>query len=168
MMDKNYQRLLEIVQRIHVGCFKLCKDATGEYLPIAGNMGIFCQSEEDFNIFTKIREQITEPSANQNQKYYLLKEPIILPQIGDIPQATYTHLYIRKPSVHSPEEGDVDFVLTPAEYEKFKQEVAEGGIKGASIYNRPGWDNVEVRNPGIKALTYIGTREMAEKVRVKF
>ena len=41
-------------------------------------------------------------------------------------------------------------------------------IKGASIYNRPGWDNIKIKNPDIDALAYISTQEMAEKARVKF
>jgi len=105
------EQLLNIIHEIHIDCFKLCGEALGKYLPIAGNVGVFCQSEKDYDLFTKIREEITYPSTNPNQKYYELKQPIITSPLGDVPQTVYTHLYVRKPSSDSPEVGDVDFVL---------------------------------------------------------
>jgi len=167
--EKTKDQIFELVKNIHVDCFKLCKDAIGKYLPVAGNVGIFCQTEDDFLEFTNIRKEITEPSSNPVQKYYRLNEPFVIPAVDDIPQTIYTHLYIRKPSNDSPEAGDVDFVLSSKEYLSLKQKIMEGvEIKGAGIYNRPGWDNIEIRNSKINALTYIGTQEMAEKVRIKF
>lgn len=162
-------QLQNLIQKIHEGCFTLCKQALGKYLPVAGNIGIFCQSKNDFAIYTKIREEITYPSNNPDQKYFELKIPIVVHSSGDVPEATYTHLYIRKPNINSPESGDVDFVLSPSEYLQLKQKILNGEkVEGASIYDRPGWDNIEIRNPKIDALAYISTQEMAEKVRVKF
>lgn len=167
--QKTKKKIFELINEIHLGCFILCKDAIGEYLPIAGNIGIFCQTEDDFLEFTKAREKITEPSSNPDQKYYRLIEPFIILASKDIPQTIYTHLYIRKPANDSPELGDIDFILSLKEYLSLKQKIVEGiKIKGASIYNRPGWDNIELRNPKINALAYISTQEMAEKVRIKF
>jgi hypothetical protein len=167
--EKTKKQMFELVNKIHFGCFNLCKDAIGVYLPVAGNVGIFCQSEEEFKAFTKIRKEITEPSNNPDQKYYRLVQPIIISAVNDIPQTIYTHLYIRKPSADSPEAGDIDFVLSDGEYFSLKQKITEGiKIKGASIYDRPGWDNIEIRNSNINALAYISTQKMAEKVRTKF
>lgn len=161
--------LAALIEKIHKGCFTLCYEALGVYLPVAGNIGIFCQSEEDFDRFTKARERLTHPSNNINQKYFELKAPITVQQIGKIPSATYTHLYIRKPNPDSPEAGDVDFVLPQEEYVKLKNRILAGEkVPGASLYNRPGWDTIEIRNPNIDALAYVSTQEMAEKVRVKF
>jgi hypothetical protein len=164
------QTLLTIIQNIHVNCFTLCKYTIGTYLPIAGNIGIFCQSEDEFETFTKIQKEICEASDNSNQKYFILKNPITIEQTRDIPTTTYTHLYIRKPSPNSPERGDVDFVLGKTEYENLKQEVLNNpnNVPGASIYNRPGWDTIEIRDANISALAYVTTTEMAEKVRVRF
>jgi len=162
-------QLQNLIQKIHEDCFVLCTQALGKYLPVAGNIGIFCQSENDFDIYTKIKEEITYPSDNPNQKYFELKIPIIIRSSGDVPEATYTHLYIRKPHINSPEAGDIDFVLPVSEYLQLKRRITNGEkIEGASIYDRPGWDNIEIRNPEIDALAYISTQEMAEKVRVKF
>lgn len=168
-MDGYRKKLLDIIAVVHQGCFEICKDSLGKYLPVAGNIGIFCQTEDDFQMFTRVREEITEPSINPNQKYFRLKEPIVLPTVNGIPETTYTYLYIRKPSPDSPELGDVDFVLPANEYVALKQRILSGEkIKGAQIYNRPGWDNIEIRDSQIKALTYVSTQEMAEKVRIKF
>lgn len=161
--------LNELIREIHIGCFKLCHEAIGRYLPIAGNIGIFCQSEEDLENYTKAKEELTYPSENPDQKYFTLKTPIFIPETDGIPSATYTYLYIRKPNIDSPELGDVDFVLPKNEYEELKAKVINGeNIEGASIYDRPGWDTIEIRNPDIRALAYISTQEMAEKVRVRF
>lgn len=161
--------LKDLIQNIHVGCFELCHQALGRYLPIAGNVGIFCQSEEEFATLTQICEEITFSSDNPNQKYFKLKVPLAIEQIGDIPSAIYTHLYIRKPNPNSPEAGDIDFVLPLEEYKELKVRILSGEkILGANIYDRPGWDMIEVRDRRISTLAYISTKEMAEKVRVKF
>lgn len=161
--------LIYTLERIHVDCHRLCRKALGRYLPVAGNIGVFCQSDEEFEMYTKVRERVTHQSDDPNQKYFALKEPIVMSAHGDIPSATYTHLYIRKPNPESPEAGDVDFVLSKDEYAKLKDRIIGGeAIPGASIYDRPGWDTIEVRDPHISALAYIGTQEMAEKARKRF
>lgn len=162
------EKIRNLIKLIHVGCFQLCKQAYGSYLPIAGNVAIFCQSDEEFSNLNQLKKLITIPSDNPNQKYFPLREPLVLPAIEDLPQATYSYLYIRKPASDSPELGDIDFVLNPNEYTRFKKLVLEGKVKGAEVYNKPGWDNIEVRDPTVNALTYIGTQAMAEKARIKF
>ncbi len=161
--------LKNVIQKIHIGCSKLCHQALGVYLPVAGNIGIFCQSEAEFEAFTKIREELTYSSSNPDQKYFELKNPITVDQVDTIPPATYTHLYIRRPNLDSPEAGDVDFVLSLDDYQQLKNRILNGEIiSGASIYERPGWDTIEIRNSEIDALAYVSTQEMAEKVRVRF
>lgn len=168
-LENNTTRLLEIVRQIHLGCFRLCKEILGRYISVAGNVGVFCQSQEDFEKFTRVRQQLTEPSDNPKQKYFRLKEPIVISSVGDMPATTYTYLYVRQPEADSPQAGDVDFVLDPDEYGKLKQKILSGSkIKGASIFDRPGWDMIELRNPEVNALAYISTGDMAERVRVRF
>ena len=164
-----YMELNDLISKIHEDCFKLCKDKLGTYLPVAGNIGIFCQSDADYAKYSKIKEDLTYPSSNPDQKYFELKTPIMIDQIGDIPETIYTHLYIRKPNKDSPEAGDVDFVLQEKDYSKMKERVMQGKYgEGVSIYDRPGWDNIEIKSPEINAIAYVSTLEMAQKVRVKF
>jgi 8-oxo-dGTP diphosphatase len=162
--------LFSTIQQIHLTCNQLCEQLLEKYLPNSGNMGVFCQSEEEYKHFTKLREELTQPSDNSNQKYYKLREPIIIPASGDIPETTYTHLYIRNldPTPYGKYKGDVDFVIEQEEYKELKERVGKGEIKGAEIYNRPGWDNIQLTDPTINAVAYISTMEMAEKVRIKF
>lgn len=163
------KELLDIVHEVHLGCFRLCKVVIGNYLPIAGNMGVFCQSQDDFERFTRVREELTESCDNPNQKYYRLRRPIVIPSTDDLPETSYTYLYIRKPAEDTPELGDVDFILPYDEFVLLKNRVANGeNVSGASIYSRPGWDMVELKNPSVRAVAYISYQEMAEKVRVRF
>lgn len=161
--------VLSRIQKIHDACFKLCFEALGRHLPVAGNVAIFCQSEEEFDTFSKLKEELTYPSENPNQKYFALKKPIRISNLDAGTAAIYTHLYIRNPNSASPEAGDIDFILSEKEYGALKQRLLNGElIKGASIYDRPGWDTIEIRDPEIDALAYVSTREMAVKVRVRF
>lgn len=168
--DENKKRLIELIQRINSDCHKLCNYSLGRYLEVSGNIGIFCQSEEEYEIFSRLREQLTEASDNPNQKYFKLNEPIVVSTGGDIPSTSYTHLYIRKfdPTPYGKYLGDVDFILENSEYLDLKEKVLKNMIKDAQIYDRTGWDTIQITNPDINAVTYISTKDFAEKVRVKF
>lgn len=171
-MDKLlYEKLYAKVEHIHFSCFELCKQALGKYLPVAGNVGIFCQSEQEFELLTKLREEITEPLDNPNQKYYLLYKPIVIPAKEDVPKTSYTYLYIRKldPTPYGRYVGDIDFVLKDSDYANLKESLKNGAvIKGAEIYNRPGWDMIQLSVPEIDCVAYVGTDAMTQKVRVRF
>lgn len=162
--------LFSAIQHIHVACNQLCKQILGEYLTNSGNMGVFCQTEEEYEKFTKLREELTEPSDNPNQKYYKLSEPLVIPANGDVPETTYTHLYIRKPdpTPYGKYQGDVDFVMDQDEYKELKEKVGNGEVKSAEIYDRPGWNNIQLTDTTIGAVAYVSTMQMAEKVRIKF
>ena len=163
--------LFAAIEQIHIDCFKLCKQAIGRYLPVAGNVGVFCHYSQEYDLLTKIREELTEPSTNPNQKYYLLCEPITIRARGDMPKTAYTHLYIRKPDP-SPAgrcAGDIDFVLSDEAYASLKASIVKGTIiKGAQIYDRPGWDMIELADPSIGSVAYIGTDLMTKRLRVRF
>ena len=165
---KTKEELVEAIKHTHFKCFELCKHVFGKYLPIAGNMGIFCHYEDEYELLTKFRKELTEASDNLNQKYFRLHNPIVIPARGDVPETTYTYLYIRRPDQYRAQGGDVDFVVGDKEYIKLKESLQKGSqINGAKIFDRPDLDMVELSDPDIDALAYVSTRAMTEKVRVK-
>lgn len=157
-------KLLERIRQIHSDCQKLCQEIIGRQLPVAGNIGVFCQSDKEYSYFDKLREKLTESSENPNQKYFRLIKPLVYPE------AIYTHLYIRKPdpTEYGKNLGDVDFVMEEKEYELFKGQVFSGNVEGAEFYVRPGWDMVQLSREGANSVAYITTQKMAEKIRIKF
>jgi len=164
--DKNI--LLEAIKHIHHGTHVLCKQSFGHYLPVAGNIGVFCHYEEEFEELVKIRRELTEPSDDLNQKYFRLHESITIPTEEGVPEATYTHLYTRRPDPYRHHVGDVDFYLDPDKYQGLKQSLAEGKkITGARIFGRPDLDMVELYNPDIDVLAYVSIKTMTEAVRKK-
>lgn len=165
---KSKFELEEAIKYLHTECHKICKQITGGYLPVAGDVGVFCHYEDEYELLTKFQEQLTKPSDNPKQKYFLLLDPIVVTESDDAPAATYEWLYIRKPSIDSPQVGDIDFVMSDADYAEFKKSVESGAVEGANIYERPGWDMVELKTLDSDVLPYICTKEMAEKVRVRF
>lgn len=165
---ENKEQLIEAIAHTHFKCFELCKMAFGKYLPVAGNMGIFCHYDIEYQLLTKLREEMTEASDNLNQKYFRLHEPIVIPAKGDIPETTYTYLYIRRPDQYRAQVGDVDFVLSDEEYSKLKTSLQNGSqVNAARIFDRPDLDMIELSDPDIDALAYVSNRAMMEKVRVK-
>src|SRR3989344_4824468 len=94
---KNQQELFEVIRQIHFGGYKLCKQSFGRYFPNAGNLGVFCHDDDEYEMLIKIRQEMTEPSDNPNQKYFKLYQPIIMSIKGDVPKTKYSYLYIRKP-----------------------------------------------------------------------
>jgi hypothetical protein len=168
---KSKVELLEAIKHIHFECYKLCKASFGRYLLNAGNVGVFCHYEDEYKYLTSIRKEMTEESDNVNQKYFRLQNSIVIPAKDDIPETTYTHLYIRKPdqSAYGKYVGDVDFVLEEDEYTKIKNKLLNGeAIKGAEIYDRPGWDTIQITDTDVDAIAFLSTKEFSEKVRVKF
>ncbi|MFA5796563.1 MAG: hypothetical protein WC916_00815 [Candidatus Woesearchaeota archaeon] len=165
---KNISQLLEAIKHTHFSCHTLCKHTFGRYLPNAGNIGIFCHYEKEYNQLIQMRKKLTEPSSNPNQKYFKLYKPIIIKAKGDVPQTIYTHLYIRKPDIYRSQVGDVDFFLAPKEYLKIKKSLIEGAnIKDGRIFPRQDLDMIELYHPDIDALAYVSTKMMTETVRVK-
>ena len=165
IQDKN--QLLEAIKFTHLKCFELCKKIFGKYLPVAGNIGIFCHYDDEYKFLTKLREELTEKTDNWNQKYYRLHEPITIPTQDDVPETVYTYLYIRKPDQHK-EVGDVDFVLDEKKYNELKNSLLQGvEIKGIKILNRPNLDLIELFDSDFDVLSFIGTKNMKENVRIE-
>jgi hypothetical protein len=162
------KQLVKAILHVHLECMNLCEQAIGEYLPVAGNMGIFCHHEDEYEYLTQLRKQLTVASKNPDQKYFKLKKPIVIEEDGNVPEAIYTHLYIRKPDIYRAQVGDVDFVMEEERYRQMKTAL-EGGqkIPGARIFSREDLDMVELYDPDVDALGYISVRAMTEKVRIK-
>lgn len=165
---KSLKELLEAVEYVHFACYELCNNAFGVYLPNAGNMGIFCHYQEEYEQLLELRKTLTESSDNPNQKYFRLLEPITFAAKGGVPETTYTYLYIRKPDPYRHHVGDVDFYLEKLEYDKLKADIVAGkDIPGARLFPRQDLDMVELYSPDIDALAYVSTNTMTEKVRTK-
>jgi len=165
---KSKEELSEAIKHVHFECHKLCKQSLGKYLPNAGNMGVFCHYDDEYEFLTKLRKELTETSDNINQKYFRLHNPIVITSKGDVPETTYTHLYIRRPDPYRHHVGDVDYYLEPEEYKKLKNSMLAGKkIEGARVFERPDLDMIELYDPDIDALAYVSTEKMLEAVRVK-
>ncbi len=113
---RDEEQLVEAVEHIHFACHGLCKQSLGKYLPVAGNVGVFCHDEDEYEFLKKLQAELTNLSSSVYGKYFRLHEPIVIPAKGDIPKTIYSYLYIRKPDLHKPQVGDIDFYLEPGEY----------------------------------------------------
>src|SRR3989344_5502113 len=153
---KSEEELFEAIKHIHFEAHKLCKKAFGHYLPNSGNMGVFCHFDDEYENLIKIRKELTEPSDNPNQKYFVLLKPIVISAQDDIPETTYTHLYIRKPDPYRHHVGDVDFYLEPKEYQALKASLLSGKeMLGARVFDRADLDMIELYDPDVDALAYV-------------
>lgn len=167
----NKDRLFEVIRRIHFDCYKLCKQSFSRYFPNAGNVGVFCHHDNEYELLTKIQEELTELSDNPNQKYYKLSEPIVIPAKGDVPETVYSYLYIRKPdpTSYGQHSGDIDFYVNVDEYRNLINKTKKELISGARIYEQQGaGEMIELYGSDFDALAYVSTKEITEKVRVKF
>lgn len=161
-------QLLEVIKHIHFESYRLCKQSFGNYLSNAGNVGVFCHYDDEYQFLTGLRIEVTENSDNADQKYYKLHQPIVIPTERDVPETTYTYLYIRKPDPYRHHVGDIDFFLEPDRYTKLKQSMLDGRqVPGARIFDRQDLDMIELYNPDIDVLAYVSPKTMTEKVRVK-
>ena len=158
---QNKEQLFEAIRYIHFACHKLCKQSMGTYLPVAGNIGVFCHFEDEYEFLKKLQSELTDLSQSVYSKYFRLHEPFIIPAKDDVPETMYSYLYIRKPDPNKDQVGDVDFYLGPKKHTELKQTLANGkAIKGARILsNRPELDFIELYDPEVDAWGYIGQKK---------
>jgi hypothetical protein len=78
---KNKDELIKSIESIDFSCFELCKQSFGKYLPVAGNVGVFCHYDDEYELLTQLRKELCEPSDNPNKKYYPLHNPIAISAI---------------------------------------------------------------------------------------
>ena len=154
-------QMMEAITHIHFACHALCKTSLRRYLPVAGNVGVFCHYDDEYAFLKKLQAELADLSKSVYGKYFLLHKPIVIPAKGDIPETTYRYLYIRKPDPNKDQVGDIDFYLEPEKYIQLKQSLIDGkAVKGAGILpNRPDLDLIELYDPDIDALGYIGNKK---------
>lgn len=154
-------KLFEAMTYIHFACHTLCNQSMGRYLPVAGNIGVFCHFDDKHEYLKQLQSELTDLSQSVYGKYYRLHEPFIIPEKEDVPETTYSYLYVRKPDPNKDQVGDVDFYLEPEKHAELKQSLLEGKlIKGARVLaNRPELDFIELYDPDVDALGYIGKRK---------
>lgn len=156
---RNQNELLQAIDFLNSACYRLVQQILGKHPPVVGNVGVFCHYEEEYKCLVQIREKLTKPSDNPNQKYFQLHQPIIFVAKDGVPEAVYTHLYIRKPDPYRGQVGDVDFSLDPEAYDALKQKLLKGDkIKGARVFDRPDLDMIELYSAEVDALAYIVSR----------
>ena len=158
---QNKEQLFEAIRYIHFACHKLCKQSMGTYLPVAGNIGVVCHFEDEYEFLKKLQSELTDLSQSVYSKYFRLHEPFIIPAKDDVPETMYSYLYIRKPDPIKHQVGDVDFYLEQEKHAELKQSLLNGKIiKGARVLaNRPELDFIELYDPDIDAWGYIGKKK---------
>jgi hypothetical protein len=162
------EELFEAIEYVHFACHKLCKQTFREYLPVAGNIGIFCHYDDEFDRLVKMRDELADVNDNWNQKYFRLHESIVVPAKGDVPETTYTHLYIRRADPYRAQVGDADFVLRPEGFVPLKQSLLDGvKVKGARAFDRPELNMIELYDPDVDALAYVHTHTMEDNMKAQ-
>lgn len=148
------EQLIQAIEHVHFACYELCKQSFNVYLLNTGNVGIFCHYDNEYDYLISLRNEMVEPS-DLHKKYGKLKQPIVIASRDNVPETTYTHLYIRKPDPYRHHVGDIDLRVDNERYKEFKQSLNDGKIKGARIFPRPDLDMIELHSPDIDALGYI-------------
>lgn len=158
---QNEAQMMEAIKHIHAACNALCLQSMGRYLPVAGNIGVFCHYEDEYIFLKKLQAELADLSKSVYGKYFRLQKPIVIEAQGDIPKTTYSYLYIRKPDPNKYQVGDVDFYLEPDNYVQLKQSVLDGKeIKGARVLpNRPDLDLIELYDSKVDVLGFIGDKK---------
>ena len=160
---KDKSELFKAMEYIHIECHRFLKQNLGYLLPVAGNIGVFCHYEDEFSRLIEIRKELTDVNNNWNQKYFKLHKPIVFPAKNDIPQTTYTYLYIRKPELSNAKVGDVDFYLESEKYKELKQSLLSGKItKGLKLFERPDLDLIRLYDPNFDVSSFIGSYVLEE------
>ena len=158
---QNEGQLIDAIAYIHHTCHMLCKKSFGTYLPVAGNVGIFCHFDDEYTQLTTLQKKLTDSSDLIYGKYYQLYKPIAIPIQDNVPAACYSYLYIRKPDIIKYQVGDIDFYLEPIKYSKLKQSLINGEtMKGTRLIpNRPDLDLIELYDLKVDAFAYIGNKK---------
>lgn len=162
--------VINILNQLHIESYELLKNEFNRFFPNAGNIGVFCQTNEEFDRLNKIKELITLKTDNTDQKYFPLIKPIVIPRIENIPETIYTHLYIRKPdpSPYGKYRGDIDFYTIEEEINEIMTTLKNNPKHGLEIYHQNGvGDLIQISNPQLQTVAYISTKEITGNIRVR-
>ncbi len=163
---ESQEKLFEAIEYIHLEAHRLCTQSFGEYLPNAGNVGVFCHYEDEYEYLTEVRKELTEASENFSQKYFRLHSPVVIPARGDVPETIYEFLYIRKPDPYRHHVGDIDFYLPEAAYAELRKEIENGRApNGARLFPSPHLEMIELFDPNSDVLAYVSTERMVDLVK---
>lgn len=157
---KDESQLRKTIEYIHFACHALCKQSLGGYLPVAGNVGVFCHFDDEFIFLKELKAKLTDLSESVYGKYFRLHTPIVIPAKEDVPETVYEYLYIRKPDPEKPQVGDLDFYLEPEKYKELKESLLDGKeIKGVRVLpNRPDLDLIELSRADVDVFGFIGDK----------
>jgi hypothetical protein len=150
--------LLNRIQLLHSAAYNLCHTLFQTEFKNSGNLGIFCQNEQEYNYFLKLQQDIAKISSNSLQKYFPLKKDIQIQHPNGKEIICYTHLYIRKPdsTAYGKYLGDIDFYVKAEEYQIFKTFALSKGLESIHMYNQNGvGELVEIQDNLQKVLVYI-------------
>lgn len=158
---KSEDEFMQVIQYLHDATHKLCVDAIGEHLEVAENVGVFTHYQDEYEYLLALRDKLVDKTVHFNEKYYLLKNPIIMSD-GTI----YKYLYIRKPDPYRAQVGDIDFVMDSSKFEKLKESISAqpDEYPHARIFPRGDLDMVELHHPDVDVLPYIVTSKMTDKI----
>ena len=162
--------LVNLITQIHKDCYYLCFSAFAKYYANSGNIGIFAQSQEEYDQLIQIRDNIVIPSNNPDLKYFELRKQIVIHSIKNIPEISYKYLYIRKPDPNDYGKylGDIDFVTSKLELSDILRKIKNGNlIHNTTIYNYNDKEFIQLSNSGIKSVGYLSTPEIAEYMRIR-
>jgi hypothetical protein len=163
---KDREQLFKAIEYIHIQTHRLCKMKLGYYLPVAGNIGVFCHFDDEFERLTAMRKELTDENDNWNKKYYRLHQPIVIPAREDIIETTYTYLYVRRPDPTHPDVGDADFCMAPEKFKKLKNDLLSGKVmEGVEVFDRPELDLIKLSDPKVDVGSFVGWETMEENVK---
>lgn len=156
--------LVAAIQYLHTATHELCLKAIGERLEVAENVGVFTHYQDEYERLVKIREELTDSSVHFNNKYYLLKKPLVMSDGTE-----YKYLYIRQPDPYRAQVGDIDFAVDPEKFTALKYKIQKDPSKYpyARIFPRSDLDMIELHHPDFDVLPYLIVGTMTEKVRAK-
>ncbi len=164
------EKLMRVIQQLHEASNRLVDSSLGFLPNNAGNLGIFCHFESEYNYLMSLQNQLVHPSTNPATKYFKLIDPIVISKTSQYPMATYTHIYIRKPdpTPYGQNLGDIDYYVESEKFYDLIELVKAGTIPTAELYDQVGvGPMIQLTTPASRVLTYISTKEITEKVRFR-
>ena len=138
----------------------------GTHLSVKGNIVILTHYPEEYEYLCSVRDKICEEASVEGQKYYPLKEPITIAGTTTTPEATYTHLYIRKPDPYRSQVGDLDFNISEKEYRGAKIKAGSGNLQHARIFPEDRLDMIELHHPDSDVLAYVSSTSVDDVVKI--
>jgi len=163
--------LLDRISTLHISAYKITTALLHTELANAGNIGIFCQDDEEYEYFLGLQKEIALVNQNPLQKYFPLKKSIVLPSPITRRSIYYTHLYIRKPdpSIYGRNLGDIDFYVSQKDYDEIKSRVELGLLRNTDMYLQTGvGELIQIQDIENRVLAYISTRDITEKIRFRY